>query len=154
MKRWKPLVISLAVRLGVGALSAILTRRSMDLYKLVERPPLSPPAWVFPAAWTILYVLMGIAAWLVWRTGDPDREGALTWYGAQLLFNFFWPQIFFGARQLGFALVWIIALWVLVFITQRRFARIDRTAGRLLLPYLVWTAFAVYLNAGIWYLNP
>lgn len=153
MKEKKPLIVSLALSLGVGALSALLTRRSMELYETVIQPPLSPPSWVFPVVWTILYILMGVAAWLVWRSDDPGREGALTFYAAQLLFNFFWPQIFFNARWFGIALVWILALWVLVFLTWRRFARIDRTAGRLMLPYVIWVTFAAYLNAGVWYLN-
>ena len=153
MKEKKPLILSLALSLGVGALSAFLTRDSMKLYGNVIQPPLSPPPWVFPLVWTVLYILMGVAAYLVWRTENPARETALAWYGAQLLFNFFWPQLFFNARSFGYALAWIIGLWLLVLITQRRFARIDRTAGLLLLPYLVWVTFAVYLNAGVWYLN-
>ena len=153
MKEKKPLILSLVISLGTGALAALLTRQSMGVYDDVLRPPLSPPGWVFPVVWTVLYVLMGIAAWRVWRTPDPGRERALTLYGAQLLLNFFWPQIFFNAQKFGFALLWIIALWVLVFLTQRSFRRIDRTAGWLFLPYVVWVTFAVYLNAGVWYLN-
>lgn len=153
MKKWKPLIISLAVSLGTGALAALLTRQSPEVYESLIQPPLAPPSWVFPVVWTLLYILMGIAAYRVWVTDDPGRERALTLYGAQLLFNFFWPQIFFSARLYGLALIWIIVLWVLVLLTQRRFARIDRTAGILMLPYLLWVTFAVYLNAGVWYLN-
>lgn len=153
MKEKKPLILSLIVSLGTGALSALLTRRSTELYGSVIQPPLSPPAWVFPVVWTALYILMGVAAYLVWRSDDPGRERALTFYGAQLLLNFFWPQIFFNARQFGFALVWIIVLLALVVLTTRAFARIDKTAGWLMLPYVLWVAFAAYLNAGVWYLN-
>ena len=153
MKKWKPLIISLAVSLGTGLLAALLTRQSPEVYESLIQPPLSPPPWVFPVVWTLLYILMGIAAYRVWVTDDPGRERALTLYGAQLLFNFFWPQIFFSARLYGLALIWIVVLWVLVLLTQHRFARIDRTAGILMLPYLLWVTFAVYLNAGVWYLN-
>ena len=153
MKEKKPLIVSLAVSLGVGALSAFLTRDSTSIYRTLAQPPLSPPGWVFPVVWTILYILMGVAAYLVWRTDDPGRESALTWYGAQLLFNFLWPQIFFNGRAFGYALAWIAVLWLLLLVTQRRFARIDRTAGALLIPYLAWVTFAAYLNAGVWYLN-
>ena len=153
MKRIKPLVVSLIVSLGTGGLSALLTRRSTEIYETLRQPLLAPPPWVFPVVWTLLYILMGVAAWRVWQTEDPGREKALTLYGAQLLVNFFWPQIFFNARQFGLALVWIVVLWVLVLLTQRRFARLDRTAGWLLLPYLLWVTFATYLNAGVWILN-
>jgi len=153
MKKWKPLILSLAISLGTGALAALLTRQSPEVYASLIQPPLAPPSWVFPVVWTLLYILMGIAAYRVWVTDDPGRERALTLYGVQLLFNFFWPQIFFSVRLYGLALIWIIVLWVLVLLTQRRFARIDRTTGLLMLPYLLWVTFAVYLNAGVWYLN-
>ena len=153
MKKRKPLILSLALSLGTGVLSALMTRQSPEVYQSLIQPPLSPPPWVFPVVWTLLYILMGVAAYRVWITDDPGRERALTLYGAQLLFNFFWPQIFFNARKYGLALLWIVVLWVLVLLTQRRFARIDRTAGWLMLPYLLWVTFAAYLNAGVWYLN-
>ncbi len=153
MKKIKPLLLSLAVSLGTGALSALLTRRSMALYESVVRPPLSPPSWLFPVVWTILYILMGVAAYWVWRSDAPGRERALTLYGAQLLLNFFWPQIFFNARKFGFALLWIAALLVVLILTVRAFRRVDRPAGWLMLPYVLWVAFASYLNAGVWYLN-
>lgn len=153
MKRIKPYIVSLAVSLGTGGLSALLTRRSSEIYETLLQPPLSPPPWVFPVVWTLLYILMGVAAARVWTTEDPGREKALTLYGAQLLVNFFWPQIFFNAQRFGLALIWILLLWALVFLTQRSFARLDRTAGLLMLPYLLWVTFAAYLNAGVWILN-
>ena len=93
-------------------------------------------------------------AWRIWEEpASPERTGALAFYGAQLAFNFVWSLIFFNARRFGLALIWLIVLWVLILMTVRRFHRLDRTAGDLMVPYLVWVTFAVYLNAGVWYLN-
>ena len=153
MRKYKPLVVSLVISLGVGGLSALLTRDAMRLYDMTAQPPLSPPDWVFSVVWPILFVLMGIAAYLVWDTDSPDRGSALGLYAAQLFFNFCWSLIFFNARRFGFALLWLILLWVLILLTTLRFYRIRSTAGKLMLPYLIWVAFAIYLNAGVWLLN-
>ena len=153
MKEKKPLIVSLLISLGTGALSALLTHRAMKLYDMTLQPPLSPPDWVFPVVWTILFALMGVAAWRIWRTDAPEREEALVLYGVQLAFNLVWSLIFFNARRFGFALIWLAALWGLILATVRRFYRLDRTAGRLMVPYLVWVTFAAYLNAGVWWLN-
>ena len=149
----KSLVISLVISLGVGGLSALLTRNSMDIYKTLRQPPLSPPGWVFPVVWTILFVLMGIAAWMVWREGAPERKDALCLYGLQLVFNFFWTIIFFNARRFGLALIWIVVLWCLILATIWEFRQVRPGAQKLLIPYLLWVSFAVYLNAGVWWLN-
>ncbi len=153
MTRKKPLIVSLLISLGVGGLSALLTREGMKAYDLAIQPPLSPPDWVFGVVWTILYALMGIAAYRIWLTGSGERSGALGLYAAQLLFNFVWSLIFFNARRYGFALLWLAVLWLLILLTVIRFSRLDRTAGRLMIPYLVWVTFALYLNAGVWVLN-
>ena len=92
MVKLKPLLISLAISLGVGGLSALLTQGSMEQYGNLKQPPLSPPGWVFPVVWTVLFVLMGIAAYLVWMRDSTGRNGALALYGAQLFFNFFWSK--------------------------------------------------------------
>ena len=153
MTEKKPLIISLAVSLGVGGLSALLTNRSMEKYAYLDQPPLAPPGWVFPVVWTVLFVLMGIAAYLVWRENGPGRKGALTLYGVQLIFNFLWTIIFFNMAWYGFALIWLIILWGLILATLLRFWRENATAGKLMAPYLLWVTFAAYLNAGVWYLN-
>lgn len=153
MIKIKPLVVSLAVSLGVGGLSALLTKDSMQVYATVEQPPLSPPGWVFPVVWTILYIAMGVAAYLVWVENGPDRDKSLWLYGVQLAFNFLWTIIFFNTQRYGFALVWLIALWGLILATIRAFSRDNDKAGKLLIPYIVWVTFAAYLNAGVWYLN-
>lgn len=152
---WKKLVLAVAVPLGVGLLSSLLTMDSMADFASLKKPFLAPPAWLFPVAWTILYVLMGLASYRIWTsitTGDK-RNSALTLYGIQLVFNFFWSIIFFNLEEYIFAFVWLAALWILIFLTKRAFDAIDRTAGYLLVPYLIWVAFAGYLNLGIWLLN-
>lgn len=152
---WKKLIISIAIPLGVGALAALLTADSQEIFASVNKPPLSPPAWLFPVAWTILYTLMGIASYLVWTavTTYEKRKQALFLYGVQLFFNFFWSIIFFNLQEYFFAFVWIIALWIMIFLTYQQFRSIDKTAGTLLVPYLAWVAFAAYLNLGIFILN-
>lgn len=154
MIQWKPLIVSLAVSLGVGGLSALLTNSEMAVYEGLNQPPLSPPGWVFGVVWTILFVLMGIAAYLVWQadTGDQRRR-AIWFYAVQLAFNFAWTLIFFNARLYGVALIWLIILWVLILLTTVQFYRLRPAAGWLMLPYLLWVTFAGYLNAGIWLLN-
>ncbi len=153
--QWKKLIVSIAIPLGVGLLAGWLTSDSTEAFEAVSKPPLSPPAWLFPVAWSILYVLMGIAFYRVWTavaTAEKRKE-AFLFYFAQLLFNFFWPIIFFNLQEYLFAFVWLAILWVLILLTQRRFSKIDSWAGYLLIPYLAWVAFAGYLNLGIWWLN-
>lgn len=153
--QWKKLIVSVAIPLGVGLLAGWITSGSAETFESVNKPPLSPPAWLFPVAWTILYILMGIAFYRVWTAvaTQEKRKEAFLFYGAQLLFNFFWPIIFFNLKEYLFAFVWLVILWVLILLTQQRFSKIDSWAGYLLIPYLVWVAFAGYLNLGIWWLN-
>ena len=150
--QWKKLVPSLLIPLSVGGVSAFLTRENMALFDEVNKPPLSPPAWLFPVAWTVLYVLMGVAAYRI-RALPRTDEGGLLAYGIQLFFNFFWPLIFFNLQNFLLAFVWLVLLWLAILLTFFRFRKCDRLAGRLLLPYLLWVAFAGYLNLGIFLLN-
>ena len=106
----------------------------------------------FPAAWTVLYVLMGIASYLVLRSGKPCRS-AMVLYGLQLAFNFFWPIIFFNLRAYLIAFFWLILLWILILATALAFGKLSRLAGLLLVPYLIWVTFAGYLNWGVYALN-
>ena len=152
--RKKSLILSLALSLATGGLSGWLTRDSMDLYGRLRQPPLSPPGWVFPVVWTILFILMGVAAWMIWEEGGPVREVPLRLYAIQLFLNFVWPLLFFNGRLYGFALVWIVFLWALILLTAIRFWRVRPVAGWLMVPYLLWVSFATYLNAGVWWLNP
>lgn len=153
--KWKPLLVSLAVPLAVGGLSALLTRDSMKDYALLRQPPLSPPMWVFPVVWGILFVLMGLASYLVYTAeGDRGEKRSALWvYGVQLLVNFAWPIFFFNLRWWLFAFFWLLLLWGMILGTILRFSRVRPWAGRLLFPYLAWVTFAGYLNLGVYLLN-
>ena len=151
---WKKLLISLAIPLGVGGLAALLSG-SMDTYNSLKQPPLSPPGWIFPIVWTILYLLMGYASYRVATSDAPrdERKTALTFYGLQLFFNFLWPIVFFRLQWYWAAFILLLVLWVLIYITMYRFEAIDETAENLLIPYLLWVTFAGYLNLGVALLN-
>ncbi len=149
---WKKLLICLAIPVAVGGLAALLTGGGMGEYANFNQPPLSPPGWLFPVVWSILYLLMGYASYRVLISGSAVKK-PLAYYGAQLAVNFVWPLIFFGLQWYWAALFVLIALWVLIFITWREFAKVDEIAGNLLIPYLLWVTFAAYLNFGVALLN-
>lgn len=146
---------ALALPLALGAFSAWLNRGTMAGYAVMNRPPLSPPAWLFPAVWTQLYLLMGLASYLV--TVSPAscsrRRRALSLYLVQLGFNFFWCSLFFGLGAWFGAFLWLLLLLGLSLICCLLFWHIDRRAGALLLPYLLWLLFAAYLNLALWLIN-
>lgn len=127
----------------------------MSSFAAWNKPPLSPPGWLFPVVWTILFVLMGLASYLVLRSEQPRQavHKALWLYGIQLIVNFFWPIFFFNLSLYLFSFAWLVLLWVLILATTVRFYRISRAAGYLMLPYFVWVTFAGYLNFGIYLLN-
>lgn len=150
--QWRKLIGCLAIPLAAGGLSALLTRGSMESFEALNKPPLSPPGWLFPVVWTVLFVLMGIASYLAAVSGGPNRT-ALAVYGVQLLFNFVWPLLFFRLAQYLPAFIWLVILWVLILVTAVLFYRISKPAGYLMLPYLTWVAFAGYLNLAIFLLN-
>lgn len=153
--QWKTLLLCLAIPVGVGAMAALLTMGTMRDYSALNQPPLSPPGWLFPVVWTILYLLMGYASYLVVtsQSTQAEKRQALTAYGAQLLANFLWPIVFFALKWYLFAFLWLVLLWVLIYITMRRFSNIRELAGDLLLPYILWVTFAGYLNLGVYLLN-
>ena len=152
----KSLILNIAAPLAVGALSAWLSGGGMQAFSQMNKPPLSPPGWLFPVVWTILYTLMGIAMWLVQTSGaEPQKiKKATRVYILQLIVNFFWSIIFFGAEAYLFAFLWLLLLWVLIIVTMVRFYDIRPLAGELLLPYFLWVTFAGYLNLTIYLLNP
>lgn len=152
---WKKLLISLAIPLGVGGLGALLTGGGMEAYGSQNQPPLSPPGWLFPVVWTVLYLLMGYAAYRIWTSDAPleEKQGALRIYFAQLAVNFLWPLIFFGLQWRLLAFWIILLLWVLIWSTIKRFGKIDALGADLLLPYILWVTFASYLNLGAYILN-
>ena len=140
---------------AVGGLAGWLTREDVKIYTdSIAQPPLSPPPLVFPVAWTILYALMGIGAARVSLAPDgPRRSRALAVFGLQLGMNFLWSILFFKFQRFGLALVWLIALWGAILWMASAFSTVDKAAARLQIPYLVWVAFAGYLNLGVWVLN-
>ncbi len=151
---WKKLLICIAIPLAVGGLSALFTSGNMDLYNEINQPSLAPPSWLFPVVWTILYVLMGIALYLVVITKTrEDKRWATISFGVQLFFNFFWSILFFNARAFLFAFVWLIFLWLAIIANIYFFYKINKNAGKLLIPYLIWVTFAGYLNLAIFLLN-
>lgn len=153
MKKLKALVISILIPVCVGAAAAFLTRNSMDVYEKLVQPPLSPPSWVFPAVWTILYVLMGVSAYLIYRSDSPEKKSALKIYAAQLAVNFFWTIIFFNLEMYLLSFIWLLLLLVLIIRMIAGFSGISKTAAYLQIPYLLWVSFAGYLNLGIYLLN-
>ena len=153
--KWKPLLLSLALPLAVGGFAALLTKDGMKAFAMLKQPPLSPPAWLFPVVWTLLYLSMGLASYLVWVSGVSDRrrERALTVYGLSLAVNFLWPIVFFTVQAWLAAFLLLLLLWVLAAAAALLFGAIEPRAGKLLLPYLAWLTFAAYLNLGVWLLN-
>lgn len=155
MKRnTKHLLIALSIPLAVGGLAALLSG-GMDTYKTLNQPPLSPPGWVFPIVWSILYLLMGYASYRIWTAqAEPtDARLALRFYGIQLFLNFLWPIFFFGFGWYWAAFILLLVLWVGIYLTMHLFGAIDDTAENLLIPYLLWVTFAGYLNLGVALLN-
>jgi translocator protein len=140
---------------GGGALAGFSTAGGDSVwYRTLDKPAWTPPSWVFGPVWTILYAAMGLAAWRVWRRGGWSAQSApLTAFVAQLLLNFAWSFIFFGAQQIGWALVEIVCLWLAIVWTIWLFRRADRPAAWLLAPYLGWVTFAAALNATIYRLQ-
>ena len=153
--RYGPLAAALAIPLAVGGFSAFLTRDGMEYFKLVSKPPLSPPPWVFPVVWTILYLMLGAASYLVWVSGvsASRRDRALTVYGLNLALNLLWPIVFFTMRFYFAAFLLLLVLWVMAVTAALLFSCIEEKAGKLLIPYIVWLSFAAYLNVGVWVLN-
>ena len=145
----------IAVTEAVGALAGFLTRDGMELYKTqVIKPPLSPPALVFPIVWAILYALMGIGiARVVLSARSEERSDAIQVYLLQLAINFTWSIFFFHLRSDGGALLVLLFLLALIIWMILRFRRVDRPAAWLQIPYVLWVSFAAYLNAGVWLLN-
>lgn len=152
---WKKPIISILIPLAVGGAAALIANGSFKDFEALNKPPLAPPAWAFPAAWTLLYILMGIAAYLVYCSEKyPGRiERALTFYAVQLFMNFCWTLIFFNLRLYLAAFIWLVLLWGAIAGTALLFRFISKPAGWLMLPYLAWVTFAGYLNLGVYILN-
>lgn len=156
MKRFFQLIAWIAVSELAGVIGGVFTFSAIPAwYSGLARPAFGPPAWLFGPVWTILYALMGIAAFLVWKNGWKKKEVkiALLLFGIQLSLNTLWSIIFFGLRSPGGAFIEIMFLWLAILATIIAFARISRPAAWLLAPYILWVSFAAYLNYAIWTLN-
>ncbi len=154
-KEIKTYIICILIPEAAGLVSALLSRDSFKIYsESVAKPPLSPPAVLFPIVWAIMYGLMGIAlARAVLAPPSRARTLGIRLFAVQLAFNFFWTLIFFNAGAYGAAFFWLLAMLAFIVATAVFFFRADRPAAYLLIPYIVWVAFAGYLNLGVWILN-
>lgn len=152
----KTYVLCILFTVGVGALSAFLTRNSMDVYETINKPPLAPPSVLFPIVWSVLYVLMGISFGNILIRGR--EQGIYTLpsvkiYLAQLAVNFFWSIIFFGLRAFVLSFLWLVLLWVLIIMMIDSFSKISKFAAYINIPYFLWVSFAAYLNFMIYRIN-
>ncbi len=151
----KKLLICIAIPLLVGGIAGLLTRPGTQAYATMVKPPLSPPAILFPIVWTILYILMGISSYLIWTKADdsPTTTRAKNLYFYQLVANFLWSFFFFSFQWYFFSFIWILLLWGLVVAMIKAFSRISKVVAYINIPYLIWLIFAAYLNLGVWRLN-
>lgn len=155
-KKIKPYVISIAIALLVGGASAYLTKDNMNIYERINTPALSPPSWLFPVVWGILFTLMGISSAIIYLKGkneDADVKSAMNVYMLQLAVNFVWSIIFFNMQAFLLSFLWLLFLWVLIIVMIKRFKEISPLAAWLQIPYFLWVTFAAYLNFMIWILN-
>lgn len=156
LKNILKLVFAVLFCQAAGFVGSLFTAPAISTwYASLTKPILNPPNWVFAPVWTILYFLMGVAAFLIWRRGcrRKDVRAALGIFFVQLILNSFWSFIFFGLHSPSGALVEIIFLWLFIFLTIAVFMRISKFAAVLLLPYILWVSFAAWLNYSIWQLN-
>lgn len=154
-EKWKVYALWIVICEAVGVLAGILSAGGTQIYNaVIDKPAFTPPAWVFPVVWTILYALMGVsAARVTLAPQSKERSWGLNFFVAQLIVNFFWPLLFFNAQAFGFALLWLILLWVLVLVMILTFRKVDPIAAWLQIPYLIWLTFAAVLNAAVWLMN-
>ncbi len=152
---WKTYAVWILFVEAVGALSGFLSREATQVYTAaIKRPPLSPPAILFPIVWTILFALLGIGAARIYVAPPSEaRSRSLRLFFVQLAFNFLWSLIFFNLQAYVLAFFWLLALWVLILAMIRAFYQVDPLAAWLQVPYLLWVTFAAYLNLGVWLLN-
>lgn len=155
-KKYKSLIISVIISLSVGGLSALLTMKNMSLFDEVKKPPLSPPAVLFPIVWTVLYILMGISSAIVFEHRvfkKSEAEKGLLIYAVSLVINFFWSIIFFNFRAFTFAFFWLLLLWCAILYMIAQFYKVNKLSSYLQIPYLIWVTFAGYLTFAISILN-
>ena len=149
------LIISVLLAEGIGILSGFLSMTAPNTYENFNKPSFSPPGWVFPVVWTILYFIMALAAYRIYMKGKSDNttRKALLLYGIQLLLNFFWSIIFFRFRLYAIAFLELLILLVFILKTTFEFFKVDKLSAYLMIPYIAWVSFAGVLNYSIWMLN-
>ncbi|HMU47615.1 MAG TPA: tryptophan-rich sensory protein [Chitinophagaceae bacterium] len=150
------LIISILIPLAIGFSGSFFTVTGIgSWYQGINKPAWNPPNWIFGPVWTTLYILMGIALYMVWKPGIMDRPHKIAFllFGAQLILNFFWSIIFFGQHKIGWAFIEIIILWLMILLTIFSFAQVNKLAAWLLVPYISWVSFAAILNYTIWKIN-
>lgn len=156
MSNTAKLIISIVLTTGIGLLGGIFTAPEIQTWFLhLNKPLWNPPNWLFAPVWTSLYLLMGIAFYLIWKAkaGIDTKRWAFIIFIAQFALNFMWSYIFFKEHQMGWAFVEIVVLWIAIFCTIIAFSRINTTAAWLLVPYISWVSFAAILNYTIWQMN-
>lgn len=156
MKNWLKLIIAIAIPLAVGFTSSIFTMEGVNgWYRTINKPSWNPPNYIFGPIWTTLYILMGIALYMIWvSNGSKTKKNRpFILFTIQLILNFFWSYIFFSAHEIGWAFVEIVALWLFILFTIFSFASVNKKAAWLMVPYISWVSFAAILNYTIWILN-
>ena len=157
MNKYLKIIYCVAICLAVGYLSSNVTQSSITTwYPEIKKPSFNPPNWVFAPVWTMLFIMMGISAGMVWNKLESNKElvkKGLLFFTVQLLLNALWSYLFFGLQNPMLAGLEIILLWLMIFETYIQFAKINKISGYLLLPYLAWVSFAAVLNGSIWWLN-
>ena len=157
LKNLSKLVFSILICQSAGIVGSIFTSSSIQTwYTTLQKPSFTPPNWLFAPVWLILFTLMGISLYLVWNKGLKNKQvkNSLSLFGLQLILNVVWSFLFFGLRSPLLGLIEIVFLWVFIVLTILKFHKISKTAGLLLLPYIVWVSIALMLNFYIWRLNP
>lgn len=151
---FKHLIIAVFIPLAVGGISSLIVGSGFDVYsEAVTKPPMSPPDWLFPVMWTILYILMGISSYLVYEKDTTEAKQPLAVYAIQLAMNFMWPILFFSLSAYLFSFILLIILWSLAITMTVMFYRVSKLAGMLQIPYILWLTFAAYLNLSVFLLN-
>ncbi len=152
IKNKSELIIAILIPIAVGSLSALISGGT-SLYSQINKPALSPPGYIFPIVWFILYILMGISSYIIYDSNSPNKESALKTYALQLFFNFWWSIIFFRFSLFLFAFLWLLVMIALITLMIYKFYQINRLSSYLQIPYLLWCLFAAYLNFMIYRLN-
>lgn len=157
MNKITRILVVVVTCLAIGYFSGMVTRSAITTwYPTLVKPSFNPPNWIFAPVWSMLYIMMGVAAGLVWNRIDHEKEAvinALIFFAVQLGLNALWSYLFFGLKNPLLAGVEIVILWLMIYETYTKFAKINNIAGYLLLPYLLWVSFAMVLNGSIWWLN-